>query len=67
MNAAAMSTFRMIADAGYVAGPLVLGFIVDLIGAVTALVTAALLIIAAGAAFAVFAPETYRGKTPAKP
>jgi MFS family permease len=67
MNAVAMSTFRMIADAGYVAGPLILGFIVDLIGAVTALVTAALLIIAAGAAFALFAPETYRRKAAGEP
>jgi hypothetical protein len=57
----------MIADAGYVAGPLILGFIVDLIGAVTALVTAALLIIAAGVAFAVFAPETYRRKAAGEP
>ncbi|MGD9806069.1 MAG: MFS transporter [Hyphomicrobiaceae bacterium] len=65
MNAAAMSTFRLIADAGYVAGPLLLGFIVDLLGATTALVTAALLIIASGIAFAAFAPETYRGKPPA--
>jgi MFS family permease len=66
MNAAAMSTFRMIADAGYVAGPLILGGIVDLLGAVTALVTAALLIFASGAAFCVKAPETYRGKTARK-
>lgn len=65
MNAAAMSTFRMIGDAGYVAGPLVLGTIVDLFGAVTGLVTAALLIIVSGAAFAAFAPETYRGKASA--
>lgn len=66
MNAAAMSTFRMIADAGYVAGPLFLGFIVDLLGAVTALVTAALLIMISGATFAVLAPETYRGKATGK-
>jgi len=66
MNAAAMSTFRMIADAGYVAGPLVLGFIVDLLGAVTALVAAALLIMGSGAAFAVLAPETYRGNAAGK-
>jgi MFS family permease len=65
MNAAAMSTFRMIGDAGYVAGPLLLGLIVDLFGAVTALVVAAAMIVASGAAFAAFAPETYRGKEPA--
>lgn len=62
MNAAAMSTFRMIADAGYVAGPLLLGLIVDLFGAVTALVVAAVLVMASGGAFAMFAPETYRSK-----
>jgi len=61
MNAAAMSTFRMIADAGYVAGPLLLGLVVDLFGAMSALIMAALLIISSGAAFALFAPETYRG------
>ncbi len=61
MNAAAMSTFRMIADAGYVAGPLALGLIADLAGAVSALVVAAALVIASGVAFAIFAPETYKG------
>lgn len=61
MNAAAMSTFRMIADAGYVAGPLALGLIADLAGAVSALVVAAALVIASGVAFAFFAPETYKG------
>ncbi|MBS0242007.1 MAG: MFS transporter [Proteobacteria bacterium] len=63
MNAAAMSTFRMIADLGYVAGPLALGLIADGLGASTALVIAAALVIGAGVAFALFAPETYRGKS----
>jgi len=62
MNAAAMSTFRMIADAGYVAGPLLLGLIVDLFGAVAALAVAAALVMASGVAFAMCAPETYKGK-----
>lgn len=66
MNAAAMSTFRMIADAGYVAGPLVLGFIVDLLGATVSLATAAALIMVSGLAFALLAPETYRGKAASK-
>jgi MFS family permease len=61
MNAAALSVFRMIADAGYVLGPLVLGLVVDLYGATTALVVAATLIVIVGLAFAVLAPETYRG------
>jgi MFS transporter, DHA1 family, multidrug resistance protein len=60
MNAAAMSTFRMIADAGYVAGPLLLGLIVDFFGAIAALAVAALLVMMSGAAFGVYAPETYK-------
>ena len=62
MNAAAIGTYRMTADAGYVIGPLALGFIADLYGPVTALVGSAILLVAAGAAFAVMAPETYRGR-----
>jgi multidrug resistance protein len=64
MNAAAMSTFRMIADAGYVAGPLLLGLIVDLFGAVAALAFAAFLVMMSGVAFGVYAPETYKRKAP---
>ena len=60
MNAAAMSTFRMTADAGYVIGPLLLGFIADGFGAVSAVVVSAGLLVTAGAAFAIGAPETYR-------
>jgi MFS family permease len=66
MNAAAMSIFRMIADAGYIAGPLALGLIADVFGATVALVLAAALIMSAGAAFAVLAPETYRGRAAEK-
>ena len=65
MNAAAMSTFRMTGDAGYVIGPLALGVIADIYGPVTALVVAASLIVLVGAAFAVMAPETYRGRAAA--
>ena len=60
MNATAMSTFRMTADAGYVIGPLALGFIADMKGPVVALATSAVLLVLVGAAFAVMAPETYR-------
>jgi MFS family permease len=62
MNAAAMSTFRMMADAGYVIGPLALGLIADLYGPVTALLGAASLLVVIGIAFAMLAPETYRGR-----
>jgi DHA1 family multidrug resistance protein-like MFS transporter len=59
MNAAAMSTFRMTSDLGYVIGPLALGFIADLYGPVTALLGGAAMLVLVGAAFAVVAPETH--------
>jgi MFS transporter, DHA1 family, multidrug resistance protein len=62
MNAAAMSTFRMTSDAGYVIGPLALGLIVDLSGPVPALLTGSVLLVLAGIAFALFAPETHGGR-----
>jgi MFS family permease len=61
MNAAAMSIYRMTADAGYVIGPLALGVIVDLHGPVTALLVAAAALVFVGATFALVAPESYRG------
>lgn len=68
MNATAMSIYRMTGDAGYVIGPLVLGLMVDIFGAVTALLTGAVLLVASGLAFALFAPETHRsGTTGARP
>jgi MFS family permease len=65
MNAAAMSTFRMMGDAGYVIGPLALGLVADIWGPVTALLVSAALLVAVGAAFALVAPETHRGHAPA--
>jgi DHA1 family multidrug resistance protein-like MFS transporter len=65
MNAAAMSTFRMMGDAGYVIGPLALGLVADIWGPVTALLVSASLLLAVGAAFALIAPETHRGHAPA--
>lgn len=59
MNAAAMSTFRMTSDLGYVIGPLALGFIADLYGPVTALLGGAAMLVLVGAAFAAVAPETH--------
>lgn len=61
MNAAAMSVYRMLADLGYVVGPIALGLLTDLLGADTALATAAVLLVAAALLFGRFAPETHRG------
>ena len=61
MNAAAMSTFRMVGDLGYVIGPIALGAIVDLQGPQTALIGTAVLSVVVGMIFLKFAPETYRG------
>ncbi|HCG29322.1 MAG TPA: MFS transporter [Thermomicrobiales bacterium] len=60
MNAQAMGTYRMLADFGYVAGPLSLGFAADLFSTEAALYGTAILVVAAGLAFAVLAPESYR-------
>jgi MFS family permease len=64
MNAAAMSTFRMLSDVGYVLGPIALGAVTDLSGADAALTTAAALMLAVAALFARFAPESYHGARP---
>ena len=61
MNAAAMSTFRMIGDLGYVIGPILAGLIVDAYSAETALIAAAASLMTVGVFFGVFAPEAYRG------
>jgi MFS family permease len=58
MNAAAMSIFRMTADAGYVIGPIALGLIADLLSPVAALLLSAASLIVVGAIFAVVARET---------
>ena len=63
MNAAAMSGFRMLADAGYVVGPILVGALVDAYGANPALIGAALLMTMVGVLFARLAPETYRSAT----
>jgi MFS family permease len=60
MNAAAMSTYRMLSDLGYVVGPIALGVLTDLLGADTALAAAAGLMLIVAALFARFAPESYR-------
>ena len=60
MNAAAMSSYRMLGDAGYVLGPICLGLAVDVGGAQIALCLAAGLLVAAALAFAGFAQESRR-------
>ena len=60
MNAAAMSSFRMLGDAGYVLGPILLGVVVDAGGEHAALYLAAGLLVAAALAFAGFARESHR-------
>lgn len=60
MNAAAMSTFRMLSDLGYVVGPIVLGLAADAVGTSATLATTAALLVIVGAVFLRWAPETYR-------
>jgi MFS family permease len=60
MNAAAMSTFRMLADLGYVLGPIVLGIVTDVLGANAALGGTAAALILVALLFARLAPESYR-------
>jgi hypothetical protein len=60
MNAAALSAYRMLADLGYVVGPIALGLAADLAGADAALAVTATLLTAVALLFARLAPETYR-------
>jgi MFS family permease len=60
MNAAAMSGFRMLADLGYVVGPISLGLATDLFGADAALGATAVLLAATALLFGRYAPELHR-------
>jgi MFS transporter, DHA1 family, multidrug resistance protein len=62
MNAAAMSTFRMLADFGYVLGPIALGVVTDAVGANAALGGTAACLVVVGLLFWRLAPETYRAR-----
>jgi len=62
MHAAAMSTFRMLADLGYVVGPLVLGVVTDVFGADAALGGTAACLVLVALLFARLAPESYRAR-----
>ncbi|MGI9478932.1 MAG: MFS transporter [Hyphomicrobiaceae bacterium] len=61
MNAAALSTYRMTGDAGYVLGPLALGLIVDLFDTTVALAVSMMMCVVIGLAFAIWAPESHKG------
>jgi multidrug resistance protein len=65
MNAAAMSSFRMLAETGYVLGPLVLGLVADVFGANAALGWTAAFLVVVGLLFGMFAPEKRRRRAPA--
>jgi len=60
MNAAALSTYRMLADLGYVVGPIALGLAADAAGVGTALGATAVLLTVVAVLFGRLAPETYR-------
>jgi MFS family permease len=64
-NGATMGLYRTLADAGYVAGPALLGIIADIAGANTALFITGVLFWLAGGLFALFAPETRPRPAPA--
>lgn len=59
MNAAAMSAYRTLSDFGYVAGPLLLGALADLLGMDTALALTAAMLVIVALLFAWLAPETH--------
>jgi MFS family permease len=54
--------WRSCSDAGYIIGPLLLGWLASLYGFAVPLVLTAAMFVASGAAFALFAPET-RGRS----
>jgi len=60
MNAAAMSAFRMLADLGYVVGPIALGLSTDLVGADATLGATAALLAATALLFGRYAHESHR-------
>ena len=60
MNAAGMSSFRMLSDLGYVVGPIAMGYMADLVGPRQTVVWAGGLLLVVGVAFAILAPETHK-------
>ncbi|MCB1742877.1 MAG: MFS transporter, partial [Gammaproteobacteria bacterium] len=61
MNAAAVSSFRLLSDLGYVIGPIVMGLMVDFHSAEFALTASSIALLLIGLTFALKAPETYSG------
>jgi DHA1 family multidrug resistance protein-like MFS transporter len=57
MVAAAMSAYRMMADAGYMIGPPALGLLADLTSPASAIIAASAVLISIGVIFAVGTPE----------
>lgn len=62
--APSMGLYRALADAGYVAGPLLLGVISDIQSPVAALITTAALLVTSAALFAFRAPESLPRSVP---
>jgi MFS transporter, DHA1 family, multidrug resistance protein len=60
MNAVTMSSYRMMADLGYVVGPMLLGWLADVSGNETSLLVTAVMFLVSGMLFALFAPESTR-------
>ncbi len=68
MTASALGTYRTIADAGYVVGPLALGAVADLASPEAALASIAAVLFLSAVAFALLAPESLeRECSPATP
>lgn len=65
-NGVTMGLYRTLADAGYVVGPALLGFLADAYGAGAALVTIGALFWIAGILFGLLAPETRPRLAPAR-
>ncbi len=62
MNAITMSSYRMMADFGYVVGPLLLGWIADVFSSETSLVVTCGMFLGSCVLFALFAPEARPGR-----
>ena len=64
MTAPALGIYRALADFGYVAGPLMLGVISDVLSPESALLFTAIMLATSGTLFALRAPESLPSRTP---